>query len=193
MFQTPHATPFVNNPHQTAAVARTIKLMQHTSLRLHHRNQLRRGHTKTVPVPEEQHALGLTSSALGRLDPVAHASTSPHRLEKANGATFDVGAVVAAHDGLDGLGGLAGVVEGDGGDVVVQDVCLDDVVEDVWADGPEVAVDCGGGTTGEGPCLAGVVGESGVGVLEEGDCDCRFVSVWISRGVFTGYTHQASG
>jgi len=82
---------------------------------------------------------------------------------------------VSSHDGLDGLGGFAGVVEWDGGDVVVQDVGLDDVVEEVRADGPEVAVDCGGGAAGEGPCFAGVVREGGVGVLEECDCDCEDV------------------
>jgi hypothetical protein len=36
---------------------------------------------------------------------------------------------VAAHDGLDGLGGFVGVVEGDGADVVVEDVGFDDTVE----------------------------------------------------------------
>jgi hypothetical protein len=74
---------------------------------------------------------------------------------------------VLAHDGLDGLGGLVGVVEGDGGDVVVEDVGLDDAVEDLAA-----AVNGGGGTTGKVPGLAGVVREGRVGVLEVGDGDC---------------------
>jgi hypothetical protein len=52
---------------------------------------------------------------------------------------------MAAHDGLDGLGCEIGVVEGDGADVVVQDVRLDDAVEDVATDEAEVAVDGGGG------------------------------------------------
>jgi hypothetical protein len=58
---------------------------------------------------------------------------------------------VLAHDGLDGLGGLVGVVEGDGGDVVVEDVGLDDAVEDLAADETELAVNGGGGTTGKVP------------------------------------------
>lgn len=33
-----------------------------------------------------------------------------------------------AHNGLDGLGGLVGVVEGDSAHVVVEDVGLDDAV-----------------------------------------------------------------
>jgi hypothetical protein len=52
---------------------------------------------------------------------------------------------MAAHDGLDGLGCQVGVVEGDGADVVVQNVRLDDAVEDVAPDEAEVTVDGGGG------------------------------------------------
>lgn len=76
-----------------------------------------------------------------------------------------------AHDGLDGLAGLIGVVEGDGADVVVQDVGFDDAMEDVAADEAKFAVDGGGGAAGESPGLGGVVWEGGVGVLEVGDGD----------------------
>lgn len=78
---------------------------------------------------------------------------------------------MAAHDGLNGLGGLVGVVEGDGADVVVKDVGLDDAVEEVAADEAELAVDGGSAATDVVPLLSGVVGERGVGVLEEGDGD----------------------
>jgi hypothetical protein len=63
------------------------------------------------------------------------------------------------------------VVEGDGRDVVVQDVRLDDAVHQVAADEAELAVDGGRGAAGEGPGVTGVVRERGVGVLEEGDGD----------------------
>jgi hypothetical protein len=79
---------------------------------------------------------------------------------------------VAAHDLLDGVGGLVGVVEGNGADVVVQDVRLDDAVQERAADEAELAVDSRGGAAGVGPGLSVVVGERGVGVLEEGDGDC---------------------
>jgi len=79
---------------------------------------------------------------------------------------------VAAHDGLDGLGGLVGVVEGDLADVVVQDVGLDDAVEEVAADEAELAIDGGSAAADVVPLLSSVVGERGVGVLEEGDGDC---------------------
>lgn len=78
---------------------------------------------------------------------------------------------MSAHDGLDGFGGQVGVVEGDGADVVVQDVGLDDAVEEVAADEAEVAVDGGGGAADVVPAAGLVVGEGGVGVLEVGDCD----------------------
>jgi hypothetical protein len=79
---------------------------------------------------------------------------------------------VLAHDGLDGLGGLVGVVEGDGGDVVVEDVGLDDAVEDLATNEAELAVNGSGGATSEVPGLAGVVRKGRVGVLEVGDGDC---------------------
>lgn len=82
-----------------------------------------------------------------------------------------LGAVVGAHHALDGVAGLVGVVKGDVADVVVQDVGLNDAVQDVAADEAEVAVNGGGGAAGEVPCFGLVVGESRVGVLEEGDGD----------------------
>ena len=75
------------------------------------------------------------------------------------------------HDGLDGLGGLVGVVEGDGGDVVVQHMGFHNAVQQLAADEAEFAVDGCGGAARVGPGGGGVVGEAGVGVLEEGDGD----------------------
>lgn len=131
-----------------------------------------RGEAEAVAVAIEQNVLGVALGALEGLDPLAPAGRGPHGLEEAEGPAGGVGAVVAAHDGLDGVAGLFGVVEGDGADVVVQDVGLNNVVEEVAADETEVAVDGGGGAAGEGPCVvAGVVGEGRVGVLEVGDGD----------------------
>ena len=62
-----------------------------------------------------------------------------------------------AHDWLDGLGGLVGVVEGDGADVMVEDVCLDDAVHELATDEAKFAVDGGGCATGVGPGCRGVV------------------------------------
>lgn len=76
---------------------------------------------------------------------------------------------MVAHDALDGLAGLIGVVEGDVADIVVQDVGLNDTVEDVAADKAEISVDGSGGTTGEVPNLRLVVRKGGVGVLQESD------------------------
>lgn len=100
---------------------------------------------------------------------MAPASACPESLEEANGAVAGVTAVVSSHDWLDGLGGLVGVVEGDGGDVVVEDVGLDDAVKQVTTDETELAVNGCGGTTGKGPGGGVIVRQSGIGVLEESD------------------------
>jgi hypothetical protein len=78
-------------------------------------------------------------------------------------------AVMRSHDLLDGLAGLISVVEGDGADIVVKNVGLDDAVEDVATDEAEVTVNCGSSSTGEIPGLRPVVREAGVGVLKESD------------------------
>jgi len=76
---------------------------------------------------------------------------------------------VDAHDGLDGLGSLVGLVEGNGADVVVQNVGLDDAVEELTADKSKFAIDSRGGATDVGPGLASVMWERWVGVLKIGD------------------------
>jgi hypothetical protein len=101
---------------------------------------------------------------------------------------------VAAHDLLDGIGGLVGMVEGDGADVVVEDVRLDDAVQERAANEAELAVDGGGGAASVGPGLGIVVGKRGVGVLEEGDGDYGWlVRVSLESNRCTVETYQASG
>lgn len=106
-----------------------------------------------------------------RLNPLTPPSTLPNALQEAPAPSLHIGAVVAAHDGLDGFGGEVGVVEGDGADVVVEHVSLDDAVEEVATDEAEFAVDGGGGAADVVPGAGLVVGEGGVGVLEVGDGD----------------------
>ncbi len=76
---------------------------------------------------------------------------------------------MTAHDGLDGRGGCGGVVERDLREVVVEHMGFDDVVHEEATHGAEIAVDCCGGATREGPGVAAIVREGGVGVLEVGD------------------------
>ena len=71
-----------------------------------------------------------------------------------------------AHDRLDGLGGLVGVVEGNGGYKVVKDVGLDDTVEERTADETELAVNGCGSTACKCPGVSFVVRECGISVLE---------------------------
>lgn len=121
-----------------------------------------------VPVTEEQDSLALTFGTLAGLDPLTPTCTAPQAADETPCATFDISAVVAAHDGFYSLGSLISVVERNGADEVMQDVSLDDAVEKVRANGPEVAINGRGGATGESPGLGGVMRERGVSVLKEG-------------------------
>lgn len=73
------------------------------------------------------------------------------------------------HDRLDGLGGLIGVVERNGADVMVKNVSLDNAVKESAADESKFTVDSCRGTTDVVPALTRVVGKSWVGVLEVGN------------------------
>ena len=125
--------------------------------------------TDTVPVSEEKDVLILALSALIGLDPLAAPGVLPQGPEEADRPTADVGAVVPSHNRLDSLTGLVGVVERDGADVVVENVSFDDTVEQMAPDETKFAVDRCCGTASEAPHVTGVVRESGIGMLEEGD------------------------
>ena len=149
-----------------------------------------RPRAEPVGVAEEEHALHLPGDALARLDPHAPLGRDPQRAQEAERAAARVGAVVAAHDGPDGLGSLVGVVEGDGGDVVVQDVGLDDAVEELPADEAELAVDGGGRAARVRPGVRLVVRQGRVRVLQERDAD------WAVSARFAeedGRAYRASG
>ena len=88
--------------------------------------------------------------------------------------------------------GFTGVVEGNCGYEVVADVCADDVVEEVGIDESEIAVDGCGCAAGESPGFVVVVRHRCIGVLEEGDCDCRgYISMLLAHGKKRG-TYQSS-
>ena len=124
-----------------------------------------------IPVAEEVNTGLLALHARQSLNPLADMHVAVQRLEEANGSITNISAVMLAHNGLNGFGGLIGVIEGNGGDVMVQDVGFDDAVEELTTNEAEFAVNGGGGTTGVGPARRGVVREGGIGVLQEGDCD----------------------
>lgn len=154
---------------------------------------------QAVGVAEEENALASALGLLAGLDPLAHASASPHGADEAPGAVLGVGPVVLAHDGADGVRCLVSVVEGNGADVVVQDVRLDDAVEQVAADEAHLAIDGGSGTADKVPLVGRVVRQRRVSVLEEGDGDCgKTVSISAKTrestldGI-TGETNRASG
>ena len=86
---------------------------------------LRTWNAQTVPVPEEHHTLRLSFCALGWLYPVTHACTGPNALQKANRTISSIGAIMTSHDGFDRLRSLVSVVEGDGRNVVVENMSFD--------------------------------------------------------------------
>jgi len=128
--------------------------------------------TETVRVAEEQDTLALTLSTFAGLDPVAHSRATPHGLDEADRTVVGIGAVVAAHDLLDGLTSLVGVVEGNGGHVVVQDVGLDNTVKQLATDEAKLAIDSSSGATDVGPRLTSVVRERRISVLQKCNGDC---------------------
>merc|ERR1712072_12325 len=132
---------------------------------------LRGRQAQPVGVAEEKHPAVLALGAFIGLNPLAPSCALVECPDESNWSTLDIASVVLAHDGLDSLGGFVGVVEGDSGDVVVQDVSLDDAVEEVTTDEAEFAVNGCGGATSEVPRATSVVRERGVGVLEVGDSD----------------------
>lgn len=80
--------------------------------------------------------------------------------------------IVLAHDRLDRPRGLGRVVKGNTWRLVVHDVVLDGTVDEHAADPAEIAVDRRRSAAREGPGCVGIVGEGGVGVLEECDDNC---------------------
>lgn len=128
--------------------------------------------------------LARTLSLCAGLDPLAHTCALVHGLDETNRPVNGIGTVMAAHDRLDSLGGLVGVVEGNGADVVVQNVGLDDTVQQVATDEAKLTINGCSGALDKGPLLAGVVRQGRVGVLEEGDSDCVEVRI-VSRKIET--------
>jgi hypothetical protein len=94
---------------------------------------------------------------------------------------------VLAHDRLDGLGSLVGVIEGDVADVVVKNVSLDDAVEKVAADEAHLTINGSSGTADKVPLVIGVVRKGRVGVLEEGDGNEPVVNPEVGNKVPDGH------
>lgn len=122
------------------------------------RGHLNRRSTETVPVAEKQDAFAFALSVLAGLNPLTPAGTTPHCLEKTQGAVLGVGTVVASHNLLDSLRGFVGVVEGYGGDVVVENVRLNNTVKELTTNETELAINGGGSAANVSPRFGSVVG-----------------------------------
>lgn len=116
----------------------------------------------TAYITEEVHA-GILNCLFNEL---TSPLIAPEGCHEGSGA---VGTIVCAHDFTDGVRGLASMVEGDGGDKVVEYVSADDVVEEMGINKAKITVDGSSGTAGEVPGAVIVVRECSICVLKE--CD----------------------
>ena len=108
--------------------------------------------SNTIPIPVEQHTCIFAYRALQRLDPLAGPKVAPKTPDEAQRTIHDIRAIVLAHDCLDAFGSLVCMVEGDGADVVVKDVCLYNAVEELSSNEAKLPVDGGGSSSGISPC-----------------------------------------
>ena len=97
-------------------------------------------------------------------------------LEETQRSSSGVGTVVLAHNDLDGVRCLVCVIEGNGADIVVQNVGFDNPVEELTTNETKFTIDGGRSATGVGPRRGRVVGKRGVGVLKESDGNCISIS-----------------
>ena len=111
----------------------------------------------------------LTGRALIWLDPLARPHRCPHALQESKTASSCVAAVVTTHNRPNCLGRFIGVVEGDGADVVVEDVGLDDTMQELATDETKFTINRSGCTTSVVPGVRSVVRQAGIGVLEVGN------------------------
>ena len=97
------------------------------------------------------------------------ASADPQAFQESERAPLGVGAVVTTHDWFDGFGSFISVVKGDRADVMMQNVCLNNAVENTAADETEFSVNSCGGTTDIVPASSCVVRKRRIGVLKIGN------------------------
>lgn len=151
------AVAFGSRHHQARFEVRTPRRRDHLGRKSH-----------SIAVAIEQHAFPLAVRIGVRLDPLTDPGVVPEAPQKAQ-RTFRVRTVMLSHDRLDGLGRFIGVVEGNGGDVVVEDVSLNDAVEEMTANESKLAIDGGGRTPSEIPAVGLVVRQARIRVLQVRD------------------------
>ena len=74
---------------------------------------------------------------------------------------------------LDCFRGFLGVIEWDNRDIVVENMGLNDAVEQRPSYESRITIYCCGSSCGENPGLEPILRDSGVGVLQVGDCNFR--------------------
>jgi hypothetical protein len=125
-------------------------------------SQLRIGWLDTDPIDISVHSNTIISF---------HELTRSNNLPQGNPHVLTIVPIVLTHNLLDGSRCLSSVVEWDSGNIVVQDMGLDDVVEDVLTNKAKVSVNGGSCTLSESPFRVIVMWHSWVSVLQESDKD----------------------
>ena len=97
---------------------------------------------------------------------------------------------MCAHDRLDSFCSFICVVKGNGGHIVMKNVCFDNSMKKISADESEFTIDCCCGTTGVGPGGCIIVRKRWVCMLKVCDCHYSFVSNMGNVGIERAY--QAS-
>ena len=115
-------------------------------------------HPQPITISRKPNSLSSPFSTLACLNPLTPSRTPPHTFQETEHSLSHIGAIMLAHDRLDGLGGLTSVIKWDAGDGVVQDMGLDDFVEEDAADKPEITIDGCGCTARVSPGFRGVLG-----------------------------------
>ena len=76
-------------------------------------------HPKPITIPREPNPLSSAFRPLARLDPLTPSSTPPDTLHETEHPLSHIGAIMLAHDRLDGISGFTSMIEGNAGDGVV--------------------------------------------------------------------------
>lgn len=76
---------------------------------------------------------------------------------------------MTAHDALDSIASLIGVIERDGADIMMKDVSFDDSMEELATHKSEFSIDGCGRASCVRPGLGSVMGQRRIGVLKKGN------------------------
>ena len=105
-----------------------------------------------ISISEEEDPGVFTLGTFVGFHPLTSPHASPQTLQETKASLSSIAPIMFTHDRLNGLGSLVGVVEGNGANIVVEHVRLDDAVQEGSANESEFSIYRGSCTTGICPC-----------------------------------------